>query len=118
MSGFSPNPFYRRTMIICSCNIIREDEVRSVIIDLLAKDAWQLIVPVQIYHEMGKRGKCCGCFPRLVDLIVETTQNFHRDMKTDEQKVVKFIAKLKDRHHQCETARMLARHRMAKVSAA
>jgi len=95
-----------------------EEEIIAVIKDLLNAEPWQLIVPVQVYHEMGKRGKCCGCFPRLVDLIVETTQQFHREMRTDEQKVLKFITKLKKKHHQCETARMLARHRMAKTHAA
>ena len=105
-------------MIICSCNIIMEDEIRSVITGLLESDPWQLIVPNQVYHEMGKRGKCCGCFPRLVDVIVETTKAFHIEMKTDEEEVIQFITKLKDHHHQCETARMLARHRLAKIKAA
>jgi len=105
-------------MIVCSCNIIMEDEIKAVIIDLLKTDPWQLVVPNQVYHEMGKRGKCCGCFPRLVDLIVDTTQQFHVEMKTDEQKVLQFITKLKKKHYQCETARMLARHRMTKISAA
>lgn len=105
-------------MIVCSCNIIMEREIKSAIVDLLSADPWQLIVPAQVYHEMGKRGKCCGCFPRLVDLIVSTTEEFHIDMKTDEQKVVQFISRLKERHEQCETARMLARHRMSKIRAA
>ncbi|MEM9279043.1 MAG: (2Fe-2S)-binding protein [Pseudomonadota bacterium] len=95
-----------------------EDEIRGVITDLLKADPWQLIVPLQVYHEMGKRGKCCGCFPRLVDMIVETSRQFHMDMQTDEQRVVQFITKLKEKHHQCETARMLARHRMNKIRAA
>ena len=105
-------------MIICSCNLIMEDEVRAVITDLLTKDPWQLIVPSQVYHEMGKRGKCCGCFPGLVDIIVETSQKFHRNLKTEENKVVNFILRLKEKHVQCETARKLARHRLNKVKAA
>lgn len=105
-------------MIICSCNIIREGEIKAVIIELLEEDAWQLIVPVQVYNAMGKRGKCCSCFPRLVDLIVETTQEFHLQMKTDDTKIVRFIAQLKEKHEQCETARMLARHRLSKIHAA
>lgn len=95
-----------------------EDEIKTVITDLLKADPWQLIVPNQIHHEMGKRGKCCGCFPRLVDLIVETIETFHADMKTDEKQVLKFITKIKKKHHQCETARMLERHRAAKIRAA
>lgn len=98
-------------MLICSCNIITEDEIKIVITDLLKQDPWQLIVPLQVYHEMGKRGRCCGCFPKLVDIIIKTSEQFHRDMKTEETKVIKFITKLKTKHEQCETARMLARHK-------
>lgn len=95
-----------------------EHEIKSVITDLLDADPWQLIVPSQVYHEMGKRGRCCGCFPKLVDLIVETTELYHQKLNSDQKTVVQFIEKLKDKHHQCETARMLARHRMSKVDAA
>lgn len=105
-------------MIVCSCNIIMEDEIKSVITDLLRADPWQLIVPLQVYHEMGKRGKCCGCFPRLVDLIVDTTQAFHQEMQSDEATVIQFISRLREKHQQCETARKLARYRLEKINAA
>lgn len=105
-------------MIVCSCNIITEKEIRSVIIDLLKEDPWRLIVPLQVYHEMGKRGKCCGCFPQLVDLIVETSSQFHQELKSDEKVVVEFISRLKEKHHQCETARLLARRRLSAKNAA
>ena len=95
-----------------------EREIKSVITDLLDADPWQLIVPGQVYHEMGKRGKCCGCFPKLVDLIVQTVEAYHRALETDEGTVVQFISQLKEKHEQCETARMLARHRLAKIRAA
>jgi len=99
-------------MLVCSCNIITREEIVSVIRDMLLEDEWQLIVPVQVYHEMGKRGRCCGCFPNLVSLIVQTTEAFHRDMQSDEKTVLTFISKLKEKHEQCETARMLARHKI------
>ncbi|MEM9331567.1 MAG: (2Fe-2S)-binding protein [Pseudomonadota bacterium] len=98
--------------------MISENEIRTVITDLLKADPWQLIVPVQVYHAMSKRGKCCGCFPRLVDIIVETSEEFHQNMQTDQRKVIKFITKLKKKHHQCETARMLARHKLRNIKAA
>ena len=105
-------------MLICSCNIISEQEIRSVITDLLDRDPWQLIVPLQVYHEMGKRGRCCGCFPRLLDLIVEVSEAYHRDLESEDDKVVQFIGKLKNRHQQCETARKLARQKMRRIRAA
>ena len=105
-------------MLICSCNIVTREEIRSTINALLDKDPWQLIVPTQVYHEMGKRGRCCGCFPNLVDLIVETVEVYHRSLNTDDTKVVEFIHRLKNTHEKCETARKLARLRLAKVNAA
>lgn len=95
-----------------------ENDIKSVITSLLNDDPWQLIVPAVVYGEMGKRGKCCGCFPRLVDLIVETSRQFHLNMQTDEQTVVEFISRLKKEHTQCETVRMLERQRLSKVHAA
>ena len=37
---------------------------------LLDEDCWQLIVPAKVYHAMQKRGRCCGCFPNVVDIIL------------------------------------------------
>jgi hypothetical protein len=31
-------------------------------------------VPAKIYHAMQKRGRCCGCFPNVVETI---TENYH-----------------------------------------
>ena len=105
-------------MIVCSCNIISDREIRKAINELLVEDPWRLIVPLQVYHAMKKRGKCCGCFPQLVDLIVETTEAFHRDLATPDYEIVSFIDKLRDKHRQCETARLIARKRMEQIRAA
>ncbi|MEC9342291.1 MAG: (2Fe-2S)-binding protein [Pseudomonadota bacterium] len=105
-------------MIVCSCNVISEREIRQVIKDLLREDAWRLIVPLQVYHAMQKRGKCCGCFPRVVDLIVETTESFHRELNTPGCEIVSFLDRLRDRHRECETVRIIARKRMERMRAA
>lgn len=105
-------------MLICSCNIITLEEVRTTIVEILTEDPWQLVVPLQVYHKLGKRGKCCGCFPGLVELILKTTQDFHKQMKSDERKVIVLIERLKRKHEQCETARLLARKRLASTKVA
>jgi hypothetical protein len=61
-------------MIVCHCNVIADAELIDVIDQLLAAERWQLITPVMVYHELGKRGRCCGCFPTVVDLIIERTR--------------------------------------------
>jgi hypothetical protein len=64
-------------MLICHCNIITEREIEQTIIDLLDQDPWQLIVPAKVYHTMQKRGRCCGCFPNVVETIIRVTENYH-----------------------------------------
>lgn len=64
-------------MLICHCNIITEKEIEQTIIDLLDEDAWQLIVPAKVYHRLQKRGRCCGCFPNVVETIIRVTEQYH-----------------------------------------
>lgn len=71
-------------MITCHCNIITEQEIEQVILSMLEDDCWQLIVPLKVYHAMEKRGKCCHCFPNLVDIIIRTTEAYHAQFDRDE----------------------------------
>ena len=85
-------------MLVCSCNVITKAEITQVITDLLDEDCWRLIVPVQVYHAMNKRGKCCGCFPNVVDIIVSVTEAYHREQETSEAEIISFIDRLKEKH--------------------
>ena len=105
-------------MLVCSCNVIAVAEIEEVITDLLDEDCWRLIVPAQVYHAMNKRGKCCGCFPHVVDIIVRVTESYHRKQESAEAEIISFIDRLKEKHLQCETARLIARERMRNISAA
>ena len=89
-------------MIVCQCNIIGEREIERAIIGLLDEDAWRLIAPVQVYHAMGRRGRCCGCFPNVVDIIVRVTQDYHRDRATPEADVISFVERLRAEHRRLE----------------
>lgn len=84
-----------KPMLVCSCNFITEQEIRDTITAFLEEDCWQLIVPAKVYHAMEKRGRCCGCFPNVVDIIVSTTQAFHAKRASDDEKVVDFMERLK-----------------------
>lgn len=64
-------------MLICHCNVITEKEIEQTIVELLDEDAWQLIVPAKVYHRMHKRGRCCGCFPNVVETIIRVTEAYH-----------------------------------------
>lgn len=107
-------------MLVCQCNIISSDEIRTTIRSLLAQDAWQLITPLQVYHLLNKRGRCCGCFPEVVDLIVETTQHWHHEHATPDADVIDFVSRLRSEHDRIarEQAQARARLRQARKCAA
>lgn len=58
-------------MIVCSCNLITDREIERVIETLLRDDPYAVLTPGLIYHRLGKRGRCCGCFPQVVRIMVE-----------------------------------------------
>jgi hypothetical protein len=91
-------------MMVCSCNIITDKDIREVIISLLDQDCWQLIVPGKVYHAMQKRGRCCGCFPNVVDIIVKTTEEYHARRPSEGTEVVDFMERLKRFHVEQKTA--------------
>ena len=88
-------------MLVCHCNIISQKEIEDVILGFLRDDAWQLLVPTKVYRELGKRGRCCGCFPNVVDIIVEVTEKYHLQMGADSERLTKVQAdleRLQQRH--------------------
>ena len=57
--------------------MITQREIEETIIRLLDQDAWNLIVPAKVYHTIQKRGRCCGCFPDVVEAIIRVTEEYH-----------------------------------------
>ena len=64
-------------MLVCHCNLITEKEIEEAILQLLERDPWGLIVPAKVYHWLQKRGRCCGCFPNVVETIIRVTEHYH-----------------------------------------
>lgn len=58
-------------MIVCSCNIITRRDVEAVIEEILTEDLYAVLTPNLLYHRLGRRGKCCGCFPHVTEILVE-----------------------------------------------
>ena len=58
-------------MIVCSCNVIVRREIEGLIERLLADDPYAVLTPNLLYHRLGRRGKCCGCFPHVSRILVE-----------------------------------------------
>ena len=58
-------------MIVCSCNIITRRDIEGVIERILCDDPYAVLTPNLIYHRLGRRGRCCGCFPHVSRILVE-----------------------------------------------
>jgi bacterioferritin-associated ferredoxin len=56
-------------MIVCSCNLVTQSDIEEVIESLLVDDPYAMLTPGLIYHRLGKRGKCGGCFPHLIRVM-------------------------------------------------
>ena len=63
-------------MIVCHCNVLTKAVITDAIEALVAEDPYRLITPGLVYRQLGKRGKCCGCFPQVVGLIVKRLEEF------------------------------------------
>ena len=103
-------------MLVCSCNYITDKDIREVIVELLDQDCWQLIVPAKVYHAMSKRGRCCGCFPNVVELIIKITEDYHAHRHSTEAEVIDYMSRLKQFHEENRRAdieRRNQRHRAA-----
>jgi hypothetical protein len=94
-------------MLICHCNVITEKEIEDTIVSLLDEDAWQLIVPAKVYHRLHKRGRCCGCFPNVVETIIRVTEAYHARGSTAHAEIVSHLDRVRDlrvqfgrRHHE------------------
>jgi bacterioferritin-associated ferredoxin len=95
-------------MIVCSCNIVSKRDIQDVILEFLHADEWQLITPGKVFQAMSARGKCCGCFPGVIDIIVETTQRYHAQMCSPEPKVVDLLNRIADQRLRMENAKKRA----------
>jgi hypothetical protein len=83
-------------MLICHCNVITEKEIEQTIIEMLDEDAWQLIVPAKVYHRLHKRGRCCGCFPNVVETIIRVTEQYHARDATSDTDIVSHLDRVRE----------------------
>lgn len=83
-------------MLVCHCNIITEKDIERTIIDLLDQDPWQLIVPAKVYHAMAKRGRCCGCFPNVVETIIRVTEEYHARSEAGVVDIVSHLERVRE----------------------
>lgn len=98
-------------MLVCHCNIITLKEIEETITSLLEEDCWQLIVPAKVYHAMQKRGRCCGCFPNVVETIIRVTEDYHLRHDQNDSEVISFIDRVRSLRQQYGSMQHEGRHK-------
>ena len=58
-------------MIVCHCNFITKADVEAAVWDILRSDPSARLDPQSVYAQLGKRGKCCGCFPQAEAVVAD-----------------------------------------------
>lgn len=94
-------------MIVCSCNYISKSDIEGVVRGFLDDDAWQLITVGKVYHALQKRGKCCGCFPNAIGVIVEVSAQWHREQQSPEAEIICLLDRIKHEHDRFETFKLI-----------
>lgn len=82
-------------MLVCHCNLITQNEIEAAIVEMLDEDPWQLIVPAKVYHAMEKRGRCCGCFPNVVETIIRVTEDYHSQSDNHDADIVTHLDRVR-----------------------
>lgn len=83
-------------MLVCHCNLITQKEIEETIVELLDKDPWHLIVPAKVYHTLQKRGRCCGCFPNVVETIIRVTEEYHARSEASGVDIVSHLDRVRE----------------------
>jgi bacterioferritin-associated ferredoxin len=82
-------------MLVCHCNVITQREIEEAVLALLEADPWQLIVPAKVYHGLEKRGRCCGCFPNVVETIIKVTEFYHSRSELTGDEIVSYLDRVR-----------------------
>lgn len=65
-------------MIVCSCNVITDAHIETVLLDIFSKPDAPIPTPGLVYRELSKRMNCCSCVPLAVSVIYERLDALER----------------------------------------
>ncbi|MEM9097509.1 MAG: (2Fe-2S)-binding protein [Pseudomonadota bacterium] len=56
-------------MIVCSCTLVTDHDIRRAVAWMRASDPQVMITPGKVYRALGKKADCGGCIRLFVDTI-------------------------------------------------
>ncbi len=58
-------------MIICSCNVLSDKQLKDAAEEMRADPDGKVPTPGAVFRKLGCRPRCGGCFPSVIDIIHE-----------------------------------------------
>ncbi|MBO6507288.1 MAG: (2Fe-2S)-binding protein [Roseibium sp.] len=58
-------------MIICSCNVLSDEQLRKAAEEMRADPNGKVPTPGAVFRHLGCRPRCGSCFPSVIDIIHE-----------------------------------------------
>ncbi|QDG74527.1 bacterioferritin-associated ferredoxin [Labrenzia sp. PHM005] len=58
-------------MLICSCNVLTDKQLREAAAEMRADPNGKIPTPGAVFRHLGCRPRCGGCFPSVIDIIHE-----------------------------------------------
>ncbi|WP_434053575.1 MAG: (2Fe-2S)-binding protein [Roseibium sp.] len=58
-------------MIVCSCNVLSEKQLREAAEEMRADPNGKVPTPGAVFRHLGCRPRCGSCFPSVIDIIHE-----------------------------------------------
>jgi len=68
-------------MIICSCNVLSDKQLREAAEEMRADPNGKVPTPGAVFRHLGCRPRCGGCFPAVIDIIHEKSSEETEEMK-------------------------------------
>ena len=56
-------------MIICSCNVLSDEQLRNAAKEMRADPNGKIPTPGSVFRRLGCRPRCGGCFPAVIEII-------------------------------------------------
>lgn len=70
-------------MIVCSCNVISDQEIADAIVQLRKEDPLAVITPGVVFKKLGKRPNCGGCLPLFARTMLQLDPDPPRETVDD-----------------------------------
>lgn len=57
-------------MIVCSCNVISDQDIRKAILKLRSPQSGDMVSISKVYKELGKRPQCGTCLDHAIQVMI------------------------------------------------